>query len=400
MIMKRLIQILWKDQGRLHLLWAVLGTMAGFILLLSGLQFYVNMKSVMVENQDLLDPEYIIINKEVNLGNTLGLGSDGFSDAEIDSLIAQPFAEEVAPFISNEFPISAFTQSKTFPNFYTELFFEAVPDTYVDVKSEEWSWNDTNEYIPVILPQDYLNLYNFGFAQSQGLPQIPKGMISVLNFNIILKGRNDKATYPGKIIGFSNRINSLLVPYDFLEWANDRFGYLEKNRPARLILVSPDPTDPAILQYIEENGYDTILEKLKSSRLNILLKFVLSFVVLIAAIIIGLAFLIFLLSLQLMISRSAEKIKRLNKLGFHHLEISKPYIGILMVLLIFVTALSLAFSSFISSRMAVIAERWDLDFPPGLNGMVYLVAIGLIILLFLFNTLGIYLSTRQLCNGK
>src|SRR6056297_3072785 len=192
--MKYLFKILWKDQGRMHLLWAMLGTMAGFVLLLSGIHFYENMNRVLTENRDLLDPEYIIVNKKVNIGTTLGLGSGGFTEKEVSEIAEQPFAQQVAPFISNEFPISAFTSSRQFPNFRTELFFESVPNEFVDVKSDDWGWDEEKDHIPVILPQDYLNLYNFGFAQSQGLPQIPKEMISMLKFNIILKGRNEKNT--------------------------------------------------------------------------------------------------------------------------------------------------------------------------------------------------------------
>ena len=395
--MKYLFKILWKDQGRMHLLWAVLGTMAGFVLLLSGIHFYENLNRVLTENRDLLDPEYIIVNKQVNIGSTLGLGSGGFTEKEISEIEDQPFAQRVAPFISNEFPISAFTRSKQFPNFHTELFFEAVPDEFVDLKSDDWGWSDEKDHIPVILPQDYLNLYNFGFAQSQGLPQIPKEMISMLKFNIILKGRNEKTTYPGKIIGFSNRINSIMVPYDFLTWANDRFGYLEKSKPARIILVSNDPSDPAIMQFIKKKGYDTIVEKLKSSRLNIILKFVLSFLVLIAGIIIGLAFLIFLLSLQLMISRSASKIRLLNKMGFHYTEISKPYIIILFGLLFLVTTMSLLISSLLSGKLQELAAGWSLEMSAELSGTVYMVAFGLICLLFLLNTTAILLSTKKLC---
>jgi hypothetical protein len=395
--MRYLFQILWKDQSRTHLLWAVLGTMAGFVLLLSGIQFYENMNRILSANKDLLDPEFIIINKTVNIGQTLGLGSTGFSEIEIEDLRKQAFADRVAPFISNEFPISAFTQSKQFPNFYTELFFEAVPDEYIDVKSEEWSWEENKEFIPVILPQDYLNLYNFGFAQSQGLPQIPKEMISVLQFQVILKGKSEKSTYKGKIIGFSNRINSILVPYDFLTWANTKFGYLEKSDPSRVILVSNDPTDPAIIQYIEEKGYDTIRERLKSSRLNIILKFVLSFLVLIAAIIIGLALLIFMLSLQLMISRSSEKIKRLSKLGFTHSEISLPYVIILFLLLFLVTISSLLISNILAQKLTGMAMELNLQIDPGLSGTIYLVAIGLVLILFILNSVSIFLSTRKLC---
>lgn len=395
--MKYLFQILWKDQSRTHLLWAVLGTVLGFVLLLSGIQFYENIDKVLSTNKDLLDPEYIILNKKVNLSQTLGFGSSGFSEKEIKEIEDQPFTKKVSPFISNEFPISAYTKSKQFPNFFTDLFFEAVPDEYIDVKSDEWKWSPDQDYIPVILPQDYLNLYNFGFAQSQGLPQIPKEMISMVKFQVRLKGKDMKMDYPGKIIGFSNRINSILVPYDFLTWANEKFAFQKKSLPSRIIVVSNDPTDPAIIKFIEDRAYDTIREKLKSSRLNLILKFVLSFLVIIATVIIGLAFLIFLLSLQLIISRSSEKIRRLSRLGFHHKEISSPYIVVLFILLFLVTSLSLLITTVLSREFASTASNWSLDITDRLSSTVYIVAFGLTIILFTMNAIAIFISTRKLC---
>ena len=81
--MRYLYSILWKDHSRAHLLWAFLGTLAGFVLLLAGIQFYVDIKSVLSQNQDLMDPEYIVINKQVNIGQTLGLTRVGFTQEEI-----------------------------------------------------------------------------------------------------------------------------------------------------------------------------------------------------------------------------------------------------------------------------------------------------------------------------
>mgnify|MGYP006297996783 FL=1 len=397
--MRYLYRILWQDHSRTHLLWAFLGTLAGFVLLLAGIQFYLDFRSILEVNRDLLDPEYIVINKKVNLGQTLGLGKPGFSDEEITEIAEQPFADRVAPFISNEFPISAYTESERFPDFYTELFFEAIPDEFIDVKSEAWDWDTAEGIIPVIIPQDYLNLYNFGFAQSQGLPQIPKEIISLVNFRIRLRGhgRLSYDDYRGNIAGFSNRINSILVPYDFLKWANHKYGYFTKAEPARVIMVTKDPTDPAIIKFIEDKGYDTIREKLKSSRLNIILKLIISFLLVIAAIIIGLAFLVFLLSLQLMISRSSQKIRRLNKLGFHYREISRPYISLLLILMIGVTTLSLLVTGILAGYFSGMAEDWNLEVSSTLHGLIYGTALGLITLIFLANAVAILLTTRKLC---
>jgi hypothetical protein len=393
-----LYSILWRDHSRAHLLWAFLGTLAGFVLLLAGIQFYMDLKRVLSENRDLLDPEYIVLNKQVNIGQTLGLAGSGFSGEEIEEIRQQPFADQVAPFISNEFPIRGYTDSDRVPDFYTELFFEAIPDEYIDIKSDQWHWDPEKKTIPIISPQDFLNLYNFGFALSQGLPQIPKGVVSMVNFKIRLSGKNGNyEDYPGRIVGFTNRIHSILVPYDFLLWANDKYGYFKKTDPSRLIVVSKDPTDPAIIKFIEDKGYDTVREKLKSSRMNIILKFIISFLVVIAGIIIGLAFLVFLLSLQLMISRSSQKIRRLNKLGYHYREISRPYIVLLSFLMIAVTGLSLLVTGILTHQFSEMAKEWNLAISSSLHNMIYVTAVVLIALIFTSNVAGILVSTKKLC---
>ena len=44
---------------------------------------------------DLLDPEYIVINKKVNIGQTLGLSKAGFTQEEIQEISEQGFADQV-----------------------------------------------------------------------------------------------------------------------------------------------------------------------------------------------------------------------------------------------------------------------------------------------------------------
>ena len=220
----------------------------------------------------------------------------------------------------------------------------------------------------------------------------------MVNFRIRLTAKSGHyEEFPGRIVGFSNRIHSILVPYDFLKWANGKFGYFKMTDPSRIILVSKDPTDPSIIKFIEDKGYDTIREKLKSSRLNIILKFIISFLVVIAGIIIGLAFLVFLLSLQLMISRSAQKIRRLNKLGFHYREISRPYIVLLLILMTAVTGLSLLVTGILTGQFSEMAGEWNLSISSSLYGMIYSTAMGLVILIFTANVVAILVSTKKLC---
>ena len=49
----------------------------------------------------------------------------------------------------------------------TAMFFESVPDEYVDVNLDKWEFDEYERVVPIIIPRNYLNLYNFGFAQSR-----------------------------------------------------------------------------------------------------------------------------------------------------------------------------------------------------------------------------------------
>ena len=113
--------------------------------------------------------------------------------------------------------------------------------------------------------------------------------------------------------------------------------------------------------------------------------------------VIGLAFLVFLLSLQLMISRSSDKIRRLNKLGFHYREISRPYVLLLFLLMIGITGLSLLLTSLLAGQLHQRAEAWSLNISTSLHGIIYGTALGLILLISIANVGAIFVSTKKLC---
>jgi hypothetical protein len=142
-----------KNVKKLQLFGAGLGTLIGLVLLLSIAEFYLEMDSVMQENRDLIDPEYLVINKIVSVLETFNLREATFTEEEISDLRSQPWAKEVDGFISNQFAVGAYADSDRFPAFYTDLFFEAVPDKYLDIKNEAWKFIPGQRTIPVILPK-------------------------------------------------------------------------------------------------------------------------------------------------------------------------------------------------------------------------------------------------------
>ena len=388
--------LIWKKSRRLQIVGAAFAALTGLILLLGVLQFYFDLKDVMRRNRDLLDPEYLVINKTVSLLQTLNISSATFSTEEIEMIRQQEFAEKVVGFISNEFALSAYTESERFQDFYTDLFFEAIPDEYIDVKDPDWAWKKGDQTIPIILPQDYLNLYNFGFAPGQGLPQLSPRTISMVNFTVMITGKGQTDSFRGKIIGFSNRINSILVPCNFMRWANERYGDREKQQISRILMVTRDPTNPAITSFLEKNGYETLKEKLKSSRLNIILKFIISFLGSLGFFIIFLAFMVFILSFQLLIARSAEKIQRLYKIGYHYMEISRPFIFSLGWIMLFLILFTAALLVYINETLNQYMQNWGMDMSSRIHPMVIFTGAIIILLIFLINAFAIIRQTKTI----
>ena len=64
--------------------------------------------------------------------------------------------------------------------------------------------------------------------------------------DIMMRGNGRVEQYKGNIVGFSNRLNTILVPQSFMEWANKNFAPNAEAQPARLIIEVSNPADSSI----------------------------------------------------------------------------------------------------------------------------------------------------------
>ena len=169
------MSLVWKLMRR-HI---SLGQLAGFffanlcgmVIVLLSIQFYQDVAPVFTEGDSFMKKDYIIVSKKVStLGSMVGKSSV-FTAEEIDELKAEEFTKGVGEFTPSQFKVSAGVGMEQLGlNLSTAMFFESVPDAYVDVNLDEWHFEPGQEEVPIIIPRNYLNLYNFGFAQSRGLP--------------------------------------------------------------------------------------------------------------------------------------------------------------------------------------------------------------------------------------
>lgn len=391
-------RIIWKTQKKGVLFFASIGMFIGLFILFISIQLYFDLIIVTNKDKDIFQKDYIVINKKISLLNTVKFLSTGFSDKEIDSIRNQAFVERLGIITPNRYKVGAYTDgTQDFPEFYAEMFFESVPDEYMDINSKEWYWDQKSNFIPIVIPRDYLKLYNFGFAQSQNLPQISEEIASRAMSDFIIEGQGQKLRLKGKIVGFTDRINSILVPQSFMDWANQKLGRKTKgDSPSRLILVCNDPASPSFTKYLSDNNYEANLQQTKSSRLNTLLQIVLSIVLIIGLLIVLLAFMVFIVSFKLMISKASDSINKLLLIGYHYTVLAKTYIiiyGIIILLVYFLSMISLIISKDILNQLFkdigfVLNEELAI-------GLI-IISISITVVLFISNAISILMQFRKL----
>lgn len=398
--------MLWKllrnELRPLQLTGAFLGGLIGMMIMLIAVMFYLDVSPVFQDKEGFWNEEYLIVNKKILINDTYNQIEDinsekpSFSKEEIDELRSKYFIKKVAPFNHCTFSISAYTDDESaLSGFYTDLFFESVPNDYLDVNYSNWNWDPSMEFIPVVIPKTYLNLYNFGFASSQDLPQISEKSASLVSFNIKIRGQSKSRNFSARIVGFSNRINTILVPESFIAWANTKYGVEKSPNPSRLIVVANDPSDPALLEYFTQHKYDVNESELSNSKALMFLRVIISVVIIIGLIITLLAFWLMLTAILLLLQRNKTNIVKLKILGYSIKQIALPYQIIASIFFFLVTSLSFIplhlLRKFYSSKLIILGYNME-----GSNLLpVILTALSTFIIMLIISLLNIQFKVRQ-----
>jgi hypothetical protein len=222
------------------------------------------------------------------------------------------------------------------------LFFESVPDGFLELEDISWDWQPGDTELPMIIPSDYLKMYNFGFARGQGLPIVPESVLKNIRFDVLITGNGKSAYFKAYIAGFTERVPSVLVPDAFLSWANKEYGNGTKDLPDRLIVAAEDPASPEISRFFSAQTYEIAGgDKLKTSRLNTLLLVVLSIVLSLGVLVVLLSLLGLIQFSQILAYRAARDIRVLFLIGYTPRMIAAPIAGSFTRLLAGVTIISI-----------------------------------------------------------
>ena len=296
------------------------GLAIGVMLLLCCVQMYININQLLKDKNPRKNGyDFISVTKTITNEN---MGKENrFADADIEDLKKQSFITDAAPLVSNQF--RAKLSAGSIIPFSTDLFLESVKNDFLDTLPASFSWQLGQQTIPIIFSADFLEMYNV-FAPAQGLPQMSASTLSAVN--IILECYSSDGSvqqFRGNVVAVSDRINSVLVPETFLQWANQRFSAGSAQPAARVFLKTTDANGAPLQNFLEQKGYHVNKDKVKFGRVKTILQSIVAGLGGLALLVVLLSVLLFSFYLQLMISRSKENLQLLLTLGYSPLWLSK-----------------------------------------------------------------------------
>ncbi|HAD20786.1 MAG: hypothetical protein CMI28_04140 [Opitutae bacterium] len=382
---------------------ASFGCFIGTTLLLLAIQIYQD-ATIYLENNE--GPKnYFTINKKIEGGALLNLAKkeESFDKKDLDTIRQLTGVKRIGGFVRNKFPITLYIWPSGKIGFgaaaKTDLFFESIPDEFLDFIPKEWEWEENASIVPIMVPKFYLDLWNFGLAPSRvEYPALSTDAARGMPIEIFI-GKNKETTLNGRFVAFSKRINSVLVPESFLNWANQKFAQpdsgdfyflwkegnidgpprsrselsklqtlpdfksweisplgnpasrssisslLQKqdsdNEPSRIILEIADTPSPALLEYIDRNEYELNREFPDQDLIKKALQGIFAGVIGIGILLSLLSIATFASSFKLVVSQSSEHVKNLLLLGFSPGQISQIFYRRFQKLFIYIISGSL-----------------------------------------------------------
>lgn len=323
--------LLWKLLRKHISISQILGfsvaNLIGMFIILLSIQVYEDISPLFSPKGNPFASDYLVVSKKVSTVGSIFGSKDKihFTPQEIDEIKQQEFVESVAAFTASRYKVGCYISIAGTPTIGTDMFFESVPNDYVDVDPEKWMWSDEEDEVPIVLPRSYLTIYNFGFAPTRSLPKLDEKTISRIGLSLLIRGNGLTDRLKGRVVGFTDKLNTILVPESFMLWSNAKYAPSESTSPSRLILTASNPADERIAGFMAERDYDIESDKLKSSKSTYFLRIAAGIILGIGLLITLLSLYVLALSVYLLIEKNSYKLQNLMLIGYTRWQVAIPY---------------------------------------------------------------------------
>ena len=316
-------KLLFRNQDKKQLLIAIIGAFLGITFLITSIHYIIKINEF-GKGSDILGPNTIIVQKKVTNASSLNLTKTDFSLNELDKMRKEPFIAEIQPVTSNNFDISFETSDPLVPYFRTDVFIQTVDQRFLDIKTDKWHWKEGDEYVPMIMPREFLVMLNT-FMSASGIPQISDDLVKEVKFKFKLWNDSIQEHVNVRIIGFTNEVSSILVPASFMKFGNDKYSDGTNQKITQVMISGKENQFGLVEDLLTKKGLESKNAQMVVGRLKSVVG-TLFFVVLGISIIAVLASgLVLIQYMQLLISRNAYEVRTLLRVGYHPKNIIKSF---------------------------------------------------------------------------
>ena len=342
-------KLLFRTQDYRQLLIAILGAFIGITFLVTSVHFLVRVNEF-GEDSEILGRNILIVQRKVTRSSSFGLTKTDFEKSDLTDMKNESFIDDVQPIVSNNFRVWLETNDKYVPPFRTDAFIQAVNREFLDVHSKKWKWDKNSHFVPIIMPREFIVMLNT-FMSASGIPQVSDELAMSIFFKIRISNGKTEEWYDAKIIGFTNQISALLVPEEFMKYANDKFAAGQPGKITQLMIAGKEGKFGELEQYMEDHGMESKNDQMVASRLKSIVGTLLGVITGVSVIALIMSGLVLLQYLQLLISNNYYEIRTLLRQGFHPNVLIKSFSFYFMKL--FAIVASIGFAAFILLKMLV-----------------------------------------------
>lgn len=395
-----LSQIIRKGQRKSQLVIAFLGSVVGLFLLIGSIQLYMDYNSVVMEGEDILKNGFMI-EKKVNTANTISGKKAEFNNEELEEIRNLEFVEDLAPVKTSNFKVmisggKGVKKLLKGNDFSLLFFFQSLPDRFLDQDLEKFHWQEGDSIIPIIVPAEYLNIFNSGFATAQGVSQLSSELLESLELVMKIEGNGLKHQYKVKVVNFNPKINSILVPESFMDWGMKTYSTDQDLKYSRLFVMSNSKDHHMFVNLIEEHGYVVDQQKLEVSEHKQKIQVILSVLLFIGGIILVQSALNFILYSQLSIFKNEYEIGVLTNIGYDYKTISKTYIIHFAKIFVYITLTALILATLGKLWLNGWAQERKIMLEGALSPVTYLIGVLFFAVYVTVNSWSIFRTIKEI----
>lgn len=307
-------RLLFRNQDKKQLIIAMIGSFLGITFLVTSIHFLLRVNEF-GKGAEILGPNTIIVQKKVSSSSMMGMSSTTFTEKEIEKIRQEKFIEDIKPVVANNFDVSFETADPLVPRFRSDVFIQTVDPRFIDVKSKDWNWEPGQEYVPIIMPRDFLVMLNT-FMSASGIPQVSDELAMRIKFKFTLSDENQKEWVEAKIIGFTNEVSAILVPETFMNYGNDKFSNGKEVKITQVMIAGKENEFGKVEQLLIKKGLESKNSQMVVGRLKSIIGTLFLVVLAISVIAVFASCLVLIQYLQLLMSRNAYEVRTLIRIGY------------------------------------------------------------------------------------